>query len=152
MRYILKSLLPCLTALLMMTAMNAWSQSTTVKPDARLKQIMDASTLEQISLQKPELILYYNYYLDNAFYVAKLNNEKPVTGTDIHTVGIKGKSGKFAETTFDQQRFNVLKYDFNRELDRFVTYVWKEAGVALVFYPQRHFQAAFQQHLKEVSR
>lgn len=120
-------------------------------PDARLYECMSRDYLQQLSAQKSELILYYNYYLEHSFYVVSLKSEKPVTGTDIHTIKYSkdaGKTGLFDEKSFDLKTFNVMKYDFPRQLDGFNTYVWDEAGVALVFYPVRHFQSQFKYYQK----
>jgi hypothetical protein len=122
-------------------------------PDARLYECMDKAYLDQLSADQSELILYYNYYLDHSYYVVSLKAEKPVTGVDIHTVTLntdKSSSGKFfTEKQYVQGKFNPLKYNFTRVLDGFKTYVWKDAGIALVFYPQRHFQTQFKDYLKE---
>lgn len=124
-------------------------------PDPRLYQVMEKSYIDQLFIDKPELVLYYNYYLDHCYYVAKLDNEKPVTGIDIHTVAWNSDLNtdkKFTERTFDANTFNVLKYSFSRDLDRFTTYVWKEAGIALVFIPQRHFQAQFEDFTNSINK
>lgn len=141
-----------LVGLLSITTQNAIAQDNNpYTPDPRLSEIMDAATLATC---KPELILYYNYFLNNSFYVVSLTHEKPVTGIDIHTVKVKNTGDEkvfFSEKSFDPKTFNVMKYQFEPELTRFVTYIWKEAGVALVFHPQRHLQAAFKNYQKELS-
>lgn len=120
-------------------------------PDPRLYECMNRNYLQQLSNSKSELILYYNYYLNHSYYVVELKSDKPVTGTDIHTVPFSqesGATGTFSEKSYNANTFNVFKYVFVRKLDGFTTYVWKEAGVALVFYPTRHVQANFNYYLK----
>jgi hypothetical protein len=131
-------------------SLSAQTGNDPFSPDPRLLQVIEPTQLAQLQKDKPELILYYNYLLDHCYYVVQLNAVKPVTGTDIHTVSLKGSPAKFSEKTFRQSDFNVMKYDFSRDLDRYTTYVWKEAGVALVFHPLRHFQASFADYSKAV--
>lgn len=122
-------------------------------PDSRLYQCMDKAYVNQLSSDKSALILYYNYYLDHSFYVVSLKKEKPVTGIDIHTVTLNTSGTAvetFSEKTYSASAFNVLKYNFNRDLNGFITYVWQEAGIALVFIPQRHFQAQFADYSKSI--
>jgi hypothetical protein len=140
---------------LSLTSAQAQTATNPYQPDQRLYQVMDKTYLDQMFIDKPELILYYNYYLDHSFYIARLDNEKPVNGIDIHTVQWNPDmkvDKKFDERTFDAKTFNVLKYNFARDLDRFTTYVWKEAGIALVFLPQRHFQEQFQDYSKSINQ
>lgn len=120
-------------------------------PDTRLSEVMSKDYLQQLSNERSELILYYNYYLENSFIVLNLNQEKQVSGIDIHTVNYSrnsGKTGLFDESSFNANTFNVLKYDFPTNLEKYTTYVWKEAGVALVFYPARQLETNFKNYLK----
>jgi hypothetical protein len=123
------------------------------KPDPRLYECMSKVYVDQLSSEKSELILYYNYYLENSYCVISLKSEKPITGTDIHTVTIKDENNSvvkhFSETEYTKNSFNPLKYNFNRSLNSYTIYVWKEAGVAIEFIPMRYFQSQFQNILKE---
>jgi hypothetical protein len=147
----------CAIALFFFLSTAGFSQTNSdpYTPDARLYQCLKKDYVDQMSAQRSELLLYYNYYINNSFYVVKLNQEKPVTGIDIHTVqttkDVSATPVNFSEKTYNANTFNVMKYDFQRRQDGFVTYVWKEAGVALVFYPISHFQAAYSNYLKSLS-
>jgi hypothetical protein len=122
-------------------------------PDSRLYECADKTFLDKLGSEQSELILYYNYYLNNSYEVVSLNQKKPVTGTDIHTVTLKDDNNLtkkyFCEKEFIKGSFNPLKYNFKRNLDGNATYIWKEAGVAIRFIPMRQFQAQFQNFIKE---
>jgi hypothetical protein len=123
-------------------------------PDTRLYECMDKAYVDQLSADRSDLILYYNYYLDHSYYVASIKAEKPVTGTDIHTVTVNSDKKSpdkqlFNEKQYMQGKFNPLKYNFSPALDGFTTYIWKEAGIALVFYPLRYFQSQYNEYIKE---
>lgn len=135
-------------------AFTSFSQNnSTSQPDDRLYQIFDKTYIEQ----NQELMLYYNYYLDNSFYIVSLKSEKPVTGDDIKTVKTRpefssGKEISFNEKIYNKNNFNVLKYNFSTDYNNFKTYIWKESGIALIFYPVKTFQANYKEYLKQNSK
>jgi hypothetical protein len=148
-----KTLIMVLFALIVFT-FNAISQNAKVKADSRLYQCYDSCYVHQMMTNNPLLVAYYNFYLDNAFYVVQLKQPKPVTGVDIHTVKInedlsKGKTIYFKEKTFNASAFNVLKYSFGTNDVNFTTYIWKEAGIALVFLPRNKISAAYKEYMKK---
>ena len=90
------------------------------------------------------------YYLDNSYYTASLKAEKPITGIDITTLFEKSKTGDvtkipFKERIYNKASFNVLKYNFNLDENLFTTYLWKEAGIAIVFSPLKYIKSDFNQ-------
>jgi hypothetical protein len=114
----------------------AQQKSGLYKPDARLYQCLDKTFLDKLQSEKSELIIYYNYYLENCYYTTPLNGDKPVEGIDIHTVTVKdapnGAVIRFKEKSFSKSTFNPMKYNFNFGMGVFTTYTWKEAGIAIV--------------------
>jgi hypothetical protein len=122
------------------------------KPDTRLSDCFSSAEISQMVATKSELIPYYNYYLNNSYYAVDLKKaEKEFTGIDIHTVMSQtmGNEAKhFLEVSYSKETFNPLLYHFNLQKDSYVTYIWKEAGVAIVFYPLSYISNAF----KELSK
>jgi hypothetical protein len=146
----MKNFLITCVALFLFTSLSA---QDAYKPDKRLYDCFFDEDIAMMESSKSELIPYYNYYLDHSYYVVNLKTaEKEVTGTDIHTVTSrivwKEASATFDLTTYTKETFNPLAYNFNLQKDSYITYVWKEAGVAIVFYPLSHISNAF----KEVSK
>ncbi|HOY33178.1 MAG TPA: hypothetical protein PKW80_14965 [Bacteroidales bacterium] len=124
------------------------------KADARLADCMSQEYITQLENSGSELIPYYNFYLDHSYYVVGLNaTEKEITGQDIHTVTQQTDHAAmniyFKETTYSQEKFNPLKYNFNLSANSFTTYIWKEAGIALIFYPLSHISADFKEFMKQ---
>lgn len=125
-----------------------------ITPDPRLYQCYDSSYIMQLQKDNPMLIAYYNYYLENAFYVVELQQPKPVTGDDIHTIKLnddlsKGKTVYFGETIYTPEKFNVLKYAFKLQDENFTSYIWKEADIAIVFLPRKKISEGYQKYIKE---
>lgn len=133
----------------------AFSQGTVdISADTRLFQCFDSSYVMQLQKDNPLLIAYYNYYLNNAFYVVELQQPKPVTGEDIHMVKLnedisKGASIYFNEKTYNPESFNVLKYAFKTQDENYTSYIWKEADVAIVFLPRVKISEGYQKYIKE---
>lgn len=123
------------------------------KADPRLKECLSDDFITQLENSKSELLLYYNYFLENSYYAVNLKSvDKPVTGADIHNVKIKsdisGEVKKFSEKNYQKEKFNPLKYDFSLSMNSFTTYLWKDAGIAIVFYPLSHISADFKSYIK----
>ncbi len=131
-----------------------FSQNTKkIVPDARLYQCFENSYIDDLLVNNPEQIAYYNYYLDHSYYVASLNAPKQVIGTDIHTVVQKSKVGKptnikFNLTTYNVKTFNVLKYNFETGFLLTPNYIWKEAGIVVVFYPEKSIKEEFKKYMQ----
>lgn len=132
-----------------------FSQNTSAyTPDPRLYECFDSSYISQLQKTNPMLIVYYSYYLDHSYYTVELQQPKPVTGDDIHSIKLnddisKGKTVYFTETIYNQEKFNALKYAFKLQDMNFTTYVWKEANIAIVFLPLKKFSENYQNYIKE---
>ncbi len=145
-----KQLLLAFAAVLFITAVNA---QTTLKADKRLYDVFSADYIAQLESSNSALIAYYNYYLDNSYYTVNLKTaEKLVTGEDIHLVTFGEESKQpvqyFSEKTYAKEKFNALKYNFKLSSENFVTYLWKEAGVAIVFKPLSHISAEYKTFMR----
>jgi hypothetical protein len=130
------------------------AQNTTIKADSRLYECYDSTYIQQIQSSNPPLVAYYNFYLDNSYTVTSLTQPKPVTGEDINKVTVikeiaKEKIIYFGEKTYDAKTFNVLKYNFKTQDLNFTTYVWKDAGIAVVFKPRDKIAAAFKEYCRK---
>lgn len=147
----LKKLSGLFTALLIVGTLCAQNVS---KADPRIAECFSKETITQMENSNPELINYYNYYLDNSYYIVDLKSvDKEITGTNIHTVLMQsdnpGEKIYFSEKTYIKEKFNPLKYHFNLQNNSFVTYIWKEAGVGVIFYPLSHISDDFKASAKK---
>ncbi len=138
----------CLFITFLLASFAAFTQTNMVKPDIRLYQCFEKTYLDNLQKTNPEKILFMNYYLDNAYYVASLVAEKPVTGIDINTLFEKSKNGSLTSISFNEKvynkiSFNVFKYNFQTGYLDAPTYIWKEAGIAIVFRPEKYIKEDF---------
>ncbi len=147
-----KQLFLAFAALLLVTALNA---QTTYKADKRLYDVLSSEYIAQLEASKSELIPYYNYYLDNCYYTVNLKTaQKLVTGTDIRTVAVADDSKTFGqyfkEKTYSKENFNALKYKFELSSNNFITYLWNDAGIAIVFKPLSQISGEFKAYMKQL--
>ena len=139
----------CLFIIILFVGSSAFCQNKNVTPDARLYQCYEKTYLDNLVKTNPEQIQYLNYYLDNAYYVANLKSaEKPITGIDIHILFEKSKNGTvtkvpFKEKAYNKASFNVLKYNFQTGYLDSPAYIWKEAGIAIIFHPEKYIKEDF---------
>lgn len=123
-------------------------------PDKRLFECFNQDEINQIIQQNPSLIDYYNFYLDHSYYSVSLSNsEKPITGTDIHQVTLKNNENSpsvfFNESTYSKENFNALKYNFKLDKNVYSIYIWKEANVAIVFYPLNIIASYYKEYINK---
>ena len=141
----------CLFIITLFLSSAVFAQQKNTTPDARLYQCYEKAYLDNLIATNPEQIQFLNYYLDNAYYVTSLKAEKPVTGIDIHILFEKSKKGvvtktPFKEKIYNKASFNVLKYNFQTGFLDTPTYIWKEAGIAIVFCPEKHIKEDFKNY------
>lgn len=126
-------------------SLKSYSQSKKVIPDNRLIEIYGTSGINDMLKNNPKQIEYLNYYLDNSYYVVSLKNRsKQIEGIDIKLVTVKNNGKNFNEKVYLKEKFNVLKYNFTTGDTYALTYIWKEAGIAIVFRPEKHIKEDFE--------
>ncbi|MCX6269926.1 MAG: hypothetical protein NTU44_01675 [Bacteroidetes bacterium] len=124
-----------------------------IKPDPRLYECFPKDYVDGLQ-SNPRLLLYYNFYLDNAFFVSEPTG-KASNGLDISEVtykepGPNGEIRRFDEdlSKFDVKKFNALKYNFKISPGVYTHFVLGKTGKVLVFYPQLDFTKKYNEYLK----
>ena len=129
-------------------------QNTKIQPDPRLYEVFSQDEIQAWLVNNPIKILYYNYFLNNSYFLSTVVEGKPVVDLNIYSVRqIKAdKTGGhplFNEdlSKFSKEKFNVLKYDFFIQEEHYSHYVLGKTGKVMVFYPKKMFEKAFQDYL-----
>lgn len=124
-----------------------------IKPDPRLYDCMDKSYIDGLQ-STPRLLLYYNFYLDNSYYLTT-TPEKNVDGINISTVSLRNPGPKGEKLFFNEDpasiktgTFNPLKYDFHTQPNLFTNYLLGNTGKVLVFYSDKAFTEKYKNYLK----
>ncbi|NTW34334.1 MAG: hypothetical protein HGB12_17230 [Bacteroidetes bacterium] len=131
---------------------------TCITPDPKLYECFDSSFIKSTLLKSPESILYYNFYLNNSYYIIDNDTKKPTTeALDIYKVekSVKGKTEKiefFSSdlSNFDIKKLNVLMYDFEIDFNKYTTYKMGKTGKLLIFYPKSVFLQKFTEYKKSL--
>lgn len=140
-----------LSLLLLLFTVNLFAQKnvSTAKVDVRLYDVFGKSYIDNLSKTDANQFLYLNFFLENSYYVASLNSEKPIEGTDIHKVSMKNNANVFFnEKVYDKKTFNPHKYNFVIDQNNFITYIWREAGIAIIFHPKNHITQDFDNYIR----
>ncbi|HRY33104.1 MAG TPA: hypothetical protein P5531_09090 [Bacteroidales bacterium] len=124
-----------------------------IKPDPRLFECFSRDYVESLQ-EQPRLLLYYNFFLDHAYFVSDAGGKAP-QGTDIREISFRepdenGNFRLFDEdlSTFNPATFNALKYDFRIRKDVYTHYKLGDTGKVLVFLPQEQFTAKYNEYLR----
>jgi hypothetical protein len=107
------------------------------KPDKRLYEAFGKENVEFLLLNNPDIIKYYNYYLDNAFVLVQHNIEK--TSSIIQKYPrliLKDPSFSYdiPDISKGTKSINILKYIYELKHDESSTYWIDKSGIAIVFY------------------
>lgn len=147
---------PILLSLFFISFQAFTQQSVTnreLKPDSRLYECFPKDYVDGLK-DNPRLLLYYNFYLDNAFFISEAIG-KPAQGLDILQVSYKepgpdGQTRYFDEdlSAFNPKTFNALKYSFSIAKDNYTHYLLGNTGKVLIFYPQQDFVKKYNELLK----
>lgn len=106
--------------------------------DSRLQARFSTTTITNLTSQEAEIIEFWNYFLDNGFYVADIGS-KTADLTDFYSIPAKDPA---TGTAFDvssedpaETGFNVLKFDFSLDENAYTFYKLNSTQ-AIVFYPK----------------
>jgi hypothetical protein len=152
MKIITNAILPMksvyLLAILWVLPLSIFSQSTpqnALQIDARLYEIHDKEYLEAVKKEDPFFIHRWNFYLDNAFFIADNDLSKKGNTKDYPSVTIP-----------DLKNINIMKIEREQDLkhDFYTETIFKIEGTDkyLVYYPGRDFVEKLNEYLKQVKK
>ncbi len=111
--------------------------------DERLYNVFSESYIEDVKSTNPVLLLRWNFYLDNAFYITTFPNEKGTPDYPVITIP-------------DLNNINILALEKEQSLSRDWNKqsVYQIAGTneVLVYYSGKKFSALFNKHRSKKSK
>jgi len=116
---------------------------TKVIPDARLYECFDSLFIETQLTDNPDIILYYNYFLDHSYYLTDL----PPKEDFIATL----KSIDFPDDE-DLTNLNVLKYKLELSNDKITYYRLGTSDRVIVFYEGNEITRRFNGYMVSIGR
>ncbi len=113
------------------------SQSSEVKIDERLLEVFDQAYLNNLQTTNPFLIQRWNYYLDNAYYIAE---------------DVKTTQHPYLDVVInDVKQFNIFLLEreqgIKRAYQQEVAYRINGTNKVLVYYAAKDFTAKLNKHL-----
>ncbi len=97
-----------------------------IEPDSRMVDALGKNFVERIQVENPMLVLYYNYFLDNSFYITEYPEGKSEFVNSVKSLPI------LPETTLEE--INVLKFKLNLKYDEQSYFRLSESNKIMVFY------------------
>ena len=132
---------------------------TFYRPDPRLYQCYDSSFLDTLMIYRSNLIIYLNYYLDNAYFIADLPPNKSLDIPDVSEVLIIPRKEADKYRNFDLNvegynpaNWNILRYNFKRSFDDRTYYKLGNTGKVLVFYSGSELNEMFNEFKRSANK
>lgn len=122
-----------------------------VIPDSRIAEVYGQVKVDAMLQKAPQKILYFNYFLNNSFYVSKTLPSNTVIKGDIYSVPSRNNDYVFneSEELVKQGQFNRLKYSFRLESNKYTAYEMGSSGIYVIFYPEETYFANERTFIKE---
>ncbi|RUA30124.1 MAG: hypothetical protein DSY76_02720 [Bacteroidetes bacterium] len=120
-----------------------FSSFTKVIPDTRLVDYLGQEKLAILQKNDPDIIVYYNYFLDNSYIIQTLPADK-LKGGNYKTLNLPLSAGQV-----DRKKLNVLKLDIQRKYDQRVYYKIAGSQEVLIFLSEKEFMKKYNAYRKQ---
>lgn len=120
----------------------AWSQENNPNanptPDARLIDAFGQSFADRLMQENTNLLVYYNFFLDNSYYITELPADKSDFLESLAKLPIAPET--------DQKDINVLKYELTLKFDKEIYFRMSESNKVMVFYEGEKLNEKYNTH------
>ncbi len=127
-------------------ALLAFSTTSNPVPNSKLIEAFGKEKVEFIIKNNPQLIYYYNFYLDNVWYLSPLPQDKEkaqnIEGQVVLPLTSSGK--------VDKSKVNVLKLKIKRYYDKPSYYKIKNTSRLLVFLSEEKFNEKYNDYRRKL--
>ncbi len=111
----------------------------TIQADSRLYEVFDSAMIERMEQENPNLVLYYNVFLSEAFEIVEL----PYKHESIDLYPSLDFPGNVKH-----ENINVLRYDLDLKQDEFVMYRLGKTDYLLKFLSMTDFNEKYNEARK----
>ncbi|MFC2100291.1 hypothetical protein ACFLRZ_00530 [Bacteroidota bacterium] len=129
------------------------------RPDPRLYECYDSTFLDTLKIYRSDLIIYLNFFLDNAYFIADLPPNKSLNIPDVSEVPLIPRKDSDKYRNFDLNvegynpaNWNMLRYNFKRSFDDRTYYKLGNTGKVLVFYSGSELNEMFNEFKRSANR
>jgi hypothetical protein len=125
---------------------NAQSTVLSTTPDARLYEAFGQERVDFLVQKNPDMIKYYNFFLDNAFVLVQHPAEKVagiVSSCPLLEVSKPSLSLDQPNINKGTKSINILKYKFQMEQNTSKQYRLDNSGIVIVFSSATSFMEKY---------
>ncbi len=106
-----------------------------VKPDSRLVDAFDLSFVNRIQKENPALVLYYNFYLDSAYYISVLPADKNEFLSNLKSIDV--------DDNIETSEINILMYKLDLNFEQRSYYRIGNSDRVMIFYSGKELNEKF---------
>lgn len=114
------------------------------QPDQRIIDYLGQEKVDIITKNNPDLISYYNYFLDNSYMVASVPQDK-LNDNNFQEIDLPLKNGKV-----DIKTLNVLKLEIQRKYDERIYFKVKNSNEIFVILSEKEFIEKYNEYRRNL--
>jgi len=121
-----------------------FSSFTGIQPDQRIIDYLGQEKVDIIVKNNPDLIRYYNYFLENSYMVSEVPQEKLIDN-NFAVIDLPLTNGKV-----DTKALNVLKLEIQRKYDERSYFKVKNSNEIFVMLSEKEFMEKYNNYRREL--
>lgn len=129
-------------ALVLLIGLFLFSSFTPIQPDQRVIDYLGNEKIEIIKKNNPDLIHYYNFFLDNSYTVSEVPADK-LEGNNFPTLKLPLKNGEV-----DTKKLNVLKLEIQRSYEESKYFKVEGSNQIFIMLSEKQFIEKFNEYRK----
>ncbi len=115
-----------------------------IEPDSRILAYLGQQKTEQLQKANPDLIRYYNFFLDNSYTIAEVPQQK-LDENNLPELILPIKNGHV-----DTKKLNVLTLNIKRHYDQAVYYKVKNTKEIFIMLSEKDFIKKYNEYRKKL--
>ncbi len=119
-----------------------FSSSSPIKPDKRVIDYLGNEKIDIIKKNNPDLIHYYNFFLDNSYILSTVPTDK-LEDNNFQTLKLPLKNGKV-----DTKKLNVLKLNIKRSYEESIYFKVEGSQQVFIMLSEKKFVEKFNEYRK----
>lgn len=135
-----KHLIPIVFIALFLTGFSSLS----IIPDSRLIDFLGAEKTAILEKNNPDLIRYYNFYLENSYILLVVPNDKLIEN-NFDEVALTLTNG-----LVDTKKLNVLLIDVQRKYEERIYFKVKDSNEILIFLSEKELMVKYNNYHREL--
>lgn len=115
-----------------------------VVPDDRLSEFYPDKHIQKLLTHQPEIISYWNYFLDNSYVIEDLPTGKSVSYPNFEDLAkVNPETSQQFEVSLVESEINVLLFNLRIQKDRRTSFRLGDTGKVITFYSKDEFIANY---------